>query len=95
LNGSPSALGILHDFIRAKANDPPSLALHYRSAPRICFHLVSVVIAINLDDQSFRGTREVGKIRANRMLSAELGALHSVRADQFPAQAFCAAGVAS
>jgi hypothetical protein len=81
LNRSPDAFGILHNFISAEANDPPSHALHHGCAPRIRFHLVSVVIAINLDDQSFRGTREVGKIRANRMLAAELDAFHPMSPD--------------
>jgi hypothetical protein len=95
LNGSPDTFGILHNFIRAEANDPPSHTLYHGCAPRIRFDLVSVVIAINLDDEILRCAGEVGEVRANWMLAAELHALHSVRADQLPAQALGAAGVAS
>jgi hypothetical protein len=95
LNRAPDALWILHDFIRAKANNLPSLARHYRSAPCVRFDLVGVMIAVDLDDKSFRGTGEVGEVRPDWMLAAELDALHSVRAYQFPADALGAAGITS
>jgi hypothetical protein len=44
LNRSPDAFGILHNFIRAEANDPPSHALHHRGASSIRFDLVSVML---------------------------------------------------
>jgi len=95
LNRSPDALWILHDFIRAKANNLPSLTLHHRCTPRIRFYLVSVMIAVDLDDQSFRGAGKVGEVRANWMLAAELDAFHAVRPNQFPADTLGAAGIAS
>jgi hypothetical protein len=94
LNRSPDALGILDDFIRAKANDLPSLTLHHRCTPRIRLHLVSVVVAVDLDDQSFRSAREVGKIRSDRMLATELEAFHPVSTDQLPTKLLGAAGIA-
>jgi hypothetical protein len=50
LNRAPNALWILHDFIRAKANYLPAVALYYRCTPRIRFHLVGVMVTIDLDD---------------------------------------------
>jgi hypothetical protein len=57
--------------------------------------LVGVMIPVDLDDQSFRSTCEVGEVRSNRMLAAELDPFHSMSAYQLPAQALGAAGVAS
>jgi hypothetical protein len=95
LNRSPDSLWILHHFIRAKANNLPSVTLHHCCTPRIRFYLVSVMIAVDLDDQSFRGAREVSEVRANRMLAAELNAFHAMSPDQFPVDALGAAGIAS
>jgi hypothetical protein len=95
LNRAPDALWILHDFIRAKANYPPAMTLYHRCTPRIGFYLLSVMVTVDLDDQSLRGAREVGEVWANRMLAAELDAFHSMRAYQFPTEALCATGIAS
>src|SRR5882757_2484986 len=95
LKGRPDAFGILNDFIRPQADDPPSHALHHGCTPCIRFRLVSMVIAINLDDEILRCAHEIGEVRPNRMLSAELNTLHSMRAYQLPAQAVGSAGIAS
>ena len=94
LNGCPNALGILHDLVRAEPNDAPSPTFHHRRTPRIRFDLVSVMVAVDLNDQPFRWASEVGEVRANGMLAAELNAFHAVRTDQFPAEALCAARIA-
>jgi hypothetical protein len=93
LNCRPNAFGILHDFVRAEPNDAPAQALHHRRTPRICLDFVSVMIAVDLNDQPFRLAGEVGEVRSDRMLTTEFDAFHSMRTDQLPTDALCAAGI--
>jgi hypothetical protein len=39
------------------------------------------MVTVDLYDQSFRGAREVGKVRADGMLAAEFDAFHAMRTD--------------
>src|SRR5262245_42771095 len=94
LNRSPDAFRVLNDFIRAEADNAPTLVLHHRCTSSVRLDLVGVEISIDLDDQAFRYASEVGEVRSDRMLAAELDAFHSVSADQFPTDFLCATGIA-
>jgi len=85
----------LHDFVRSETNNMPTLTFHQRRSPHIRFDLISVMMAIDLDDQLSRHAGEVGEIWPDGMLTAELDALHSVCTDQLPADAFGATGVSA
>jgi len=94
LDRRPNALGVLHDLVRAEADNAPPLAFHQRCAPHIGFRLIGVMMTVDFDDQLFRHTSEVGEVRPDGMLTTELDAIHSMRADQLPADPFAATGIA-
>ena len=75
----PDAFPTAHDVVRSEAYYAPTLLLHEECSAGVGFDLERVMIAVDLNDELFRNAREVRKVRANRVLSAEFYAVHSVR----------------
>jgi len=61
----------------------------------IRFYLVSMMLAIDLDDELSRYAGEIGEVRTNLMLPAKLDAAHAMRAQQFPARLFSSTGISA
>src|SRR5882757_5183153 len=81
----PNPFPICDQLARREAHDPPTLALHVGRTPRISLKLVVMMHPIDLDHELALYADEVGEVRADRVLSAELDARHPVRAQQLPA----------
>jgi hypothetical protein len=93
LHSAPDTLRILNDFVRPKAQDPPTLALHRGSPTGVSFDLKSVMVTIDFDDEFPGDAREVGKVRADWMLPTEFDAVDPPITNQMPADAFGTAAV--
>ena len=95
LNLSPYAFGILDDFVRPESHDLPTFLLHHGRTTCVRFDAKGMMIAVYLDDEPARYAGEIRKVRADRMLSAELHAVNSSRTYELPDLVFGAAAVAS
>jgi len=84
LNLDPSAFAILDHLVGPEAQHAPAGLLHHRCPPRVGFDLKSMMIPIYLDDDLAGDAGEVGKVRADGMLAAELDARHATIAQEFP-----------
>jgi hypothetical protein len=91
----PYALWILGDLIRPESNDTPALLLHHRRSSSIRLNLKRMMVAVDFDHELARYAREVGEVRADGMLTAELGAADAARAQEFPHLAFGLTAVAT
>src|SRR5229473_5472426 len=91
----PDTLGILDHFICPEAQHPPSLSFQRLGPTGIGFDLMGMVLAVDCDDELSRNTREVGKVRPDRMLAPEFDAAQSTITQQRPADPLGATAVTS
>jgi hypothetical protein len=82
-------------LVRSEPNGVPPEALHKRRPARIRFDLIAVMVAVDLNDKLVRNTGEICHVRTDRVLSPIFDALHTVGADQFPANAFGITGISA
>jgi hypothetical protein len=83
----------MHDIvIPIASHDEPGL-LQYALAHGVGIHLVSVVSAIEFDDQLQLGTKEVDDVVAHWVLAAKLQAVETVGAQAKPESAFGVRGL--
>jgi hypothetical protein len=95
LDFCPNALRILNDLVRPEANDTPTFTFQCRCSARIGLDLKSVMIAVDLDHEFPRQAGEVGKIAADRVLSAKFRPADAAISQKFPDLALGAAAVAT
>ncbi len=91
---SPDSFRILDYFVCPETHNAPTFALHGCSAARVCFNLKGVVISVDLNDKLPGYAREVGKVRTDWVLSAELDAGQAAAPKKLPNLAFGTAAAA-
>jgi hypothetical protein len=91
----PCTLRILYDLVRPEPHHAPTFTLHRSCPTGVRFDLKGVMIAVDFDHELPRYAREIRKIRANRVLTAELGVADATRSEKFPHLAFGTATVAT
>jgi len=79
LNGHPNSFWILNDFVRPKAQDAPPVLLHQCGTTCIGLDSISVMLAIDLNDELPRYAGEISKVVADWMLAAKFDATHTNR----------------
>jgi hypothetical protein len=86
---SHHAIDIVHHIAIPEAENAVAVPFKIGSALSIIFFLIDVLAAIQFDDEFLTRSTEIGDVRANGVLAAEMNAIRPVGAQKDPKFGFC------